>query len=182
MEEVSNRFPSLVPMILENVNNESLVKFKETSREMSEFLINDRFYWIRILKKYDQNFEEFSKAWKMVIEKTPVTIVQKLALAAQKFFRDWNDPWEKYRSTDYEPRQKRQWSPLHIAAETRDYVLLKHVVEKIEDEYQEHSSSGNDITALHLAAEKGSLIACQFIINHSLYKGGKDKYGRTPTY
>ena len=180
MEEVSNRFPSLVPMILENVNNESLVKFKETSREMSEFLINDRFYWIRILKKYDQNFEEFSKAWKMVIEKTPVTIVQKLALAAQKFFRDWNDPWEKYRSTDYEPRQKRQWSPLHIAAETRDYVLLKHVVEKIEDEYQEHSSSGNDITALHLAAEKGSLIACQFIINHSLYKGGKDKYGRTP--
>ena len=46
--------------------------------------------------------------------------------------------------------------------------------------YQEHSSLGNDITALHLAAEKGSLTACQFIINPLLYKGGKDRHGRTP--
>jgi hypothetical protein len=59
-------------MIFENVNDESLVKFKETSREMSEFLVKDRFYWLRILKKYNQIFDEFSKAWKMFIGKTPV--------------------------------------------------------------------------------------------------------------
>ena len=61
MEEFSNRFPALIPMILKNVDDQSLVKFKETSREMSEFIVKDRFYWIRIMKKYNQHFEEFSK-------------------------------------------------------------------------------------------------------------------------
>ena len=87
MEELSNRFPTLFTMVLENVDDESLVKFKETSRQMSKFIVKDRFYWIRILKKYNENFEEFSKAWKLVIERTPVAIVQKLVLDVQRFFR-----------------------------------------------------------------------------------------------
>ena len=175
MEEVSNRFPSLVPMILENVNNESLVKFKETSREMSVFIVNERFYWIRILKKYNRNFQEFSKVWKMVIEKTPVDIIKKLVLAVEKFMikRTWSDFfWQ---------RSERQWSPLHIAAECRDLILLKHVISRTEDENHQHSkNSGNDLSALHLAAQEGYLEACQFIINRSLYKGEKDRYRRTP--
>ena len=93
MEELSNRFPDLVTMILENVDDESLVNVKESSKEMSELIANKRFYWIRILKKYYQNFLEFWKAWKMVIEKTPVDIVQKLAVAVEMFFskRTWSD-------------------------------------------------------------------------------------------
>ena len=80
-------------MVLENVDNESLAKFKETSREMSVFIVNERFYWIRILKKYNRNFQEFSKVWKMVIEKTPVDIIKKLVLAVEKFMikRTWTD-------------------------------------------------------------------------------------------
>ena len=93
MEELSNRFPDLVTMILENVDDESLVNVKESSREMSELIANKRFYWIRILKTYYQNFLEFSKLWRMVIEKTPVEIVEKLAVAVEMFFskRTWSD-------------------------------------------------------------------------------------------
>ena len=93
MEELSNRFPDLVTMILENVDDESLVNVKEANREMSGLIANTRFYWIRILQKYYQNFLEFWKAWKMVIEKTPVDIVLKLAGAVEMFFskRTWSD-------------------------------------------------------------------------------------------
>ena len=44
----------------------------------------------------------------------------------------------------------------------------------------EPENCSNRYTALHLAAENGSLTACIFIINWSLYKGGKDRYRRTP--
>ena len=175
MEELSNKFPALIPMILEKVDAESLVTFKKTSREMSELIDNERFYWLRILKKYNRNFEEFSKVWKMVIEKTPIEIIKKLALAVKKFMikTTWSDfAW---------PRPERQWSPLHIAAECRDLILLKHVIARTEDEKHQHSkNSRNDLSALHLAAQEGYLEACQFIINCSLHKGEKDRYGRTP--
>ena len=175
MEELRDRFPALIPMVLENVDNESLAKFKETSREMSVFIVNERFYWLRILKKYNRNFQEFSKVWKMVIEKTPVDIIKKLVLAVEKFMikRTWSDFfWQ---------RLERQWSPLHIAAECRDLILLKHVISRTEDENHQHSkNSRNDLSALHLAAQEGYLEACQFIINRSLYKGEKDRHRRTP--
>ena len=175
MEELRDRFPALIPIVLENVDNESLAKFKETSREMSVFIVNERFYWLRILKKYNRNFQEFSKVWKMVIEKTPVDIIKKLVLAVEKFMikRTWSDFfWQ---------RLERQWSPLHIAAECRDLILLKHVISRTEDENHQHSkNSRNDLSALHLAAQEGYLEACQFIINRSLYKGEKDRHRRTP--
>ena len=181
MEELSIRFPTLFTKILKNVNDQGLVKFKETSREMSEFIVKDRFYWISFMKKYNQHFEEFSNAWKLVIEKTPVAIVQKLALDVQRFFTgsrgygrnfgEWGDP---------EQGLAEQWSPLHVAAETKDVYLLKHIVEKTEDVNHEPENCSNKYTALHVAAEKGNMTACIFIINWSLYKGGKDRYRRTP--
>ena len=101
MEELSNRFPTLITKILEIVDDQSLVKFKETSREMSRFIANDRFYWIRILKKYNQSFEEFLHAWKLVIEKAAVAMVRKIALDVQRFFKTHGlfGEWHDYDST-----------------------------------------------------------------------------------
>ena len=179
MEELSNRFPTLFTKILKNVDDQTLTKFKETSREMSEIIVKDRFYWIRILKKYNLNFEEFSQAWKLVIEKTPVAIVQKLALDVERFFKN-HGLFGEWLDDELTRRLRKQWSPLHIAAETGDLDLLKHIVEKTEDVNHEPENCSNKYTALHLAAEKGSMTACIFIINWSLYKGGRDKQGRTP--
>ena len=88
------------------------------------------------------------------------------------------------RVVEYErfPRLQSQWSPLHIAAECNDLILLKHVIERTKDENHVHSyiHSDNDLSALHLAAQEGFLKACEFIINWSLYRGEKDKQGWTP--
>ena len=49
-------------MILNNVDDRSLinfVNFKETSRDNDEMVKSERFYWIRIVKKYSGNFQEF---------------------------------------------------------------------------------------------------------------------------
>jgi len=180
MEELSNRFPTLFTKILKNVDDQSLVKFKETNREMSEFIVKNKFYWIRILNRYNQHFEEFSNAWKLVIEKTPVAIVQKLALNVKRFFTGSGRQFGGWGDPEHEQGLAKQWSPLHVAAETRDFELLKHIVEKTEDVNHEPKNCSNKYTALHVAAAIGNLTACIFIINWSLYKGGKDRQGRTP--
>jgi hypothetical protein len=43
-------------MILNNVDARSLINFKETSRDNDEILKTERFYWIRMMKKYNGNF------------------------------------------------------------------------------------------------------------------------------
>ena len=86
MENLRIRFPTLITMVLENVDDKSLVTFKETSREMHDFLDKERFYWIRILRRYNGCFVEFWNSWKMVIEKNSVEMVREIAMVVEPFF------------------------------------------------------------------------------------------------
>ena len=191
MEDLSTRFPSLIPIILENVDNQSLVNFKDTSRDLRDFVEGERFYWIRIIEKYKGNFEEFSKCWKKVIERTPREIVKRIALAVEHFFSttfviDLSSISK--RQITYCPydrkfiKRYRQWSPLHIAAASRDSIFLHHVIEKTRFENLE--SVANNLSPLHMAVIEGDLEACELILNNFLEMGSKfwypKWYGETP--
>ena len=181
MEDLSNRFPSLIPMILENVDNQSLVNFKDTSRDLRDIVESERFYWIRIIEKYKGNFEEFSKCWKNVIERTPREIVKRIALAVEHFFstnfviglssfskREFDRKIQStFCSNDRKFIEKyKQWSPLHIAAASRDPTFLQHVIEKTK--FENHESATNNLSPLHMAAIEGDLEACELIFNNCL--------------
>ena len=86
MENLRNRFPTLISRILENVDDESLVTFKESNREIHDFLDRERFYWIRILRRYNGSFVEFQNSWKMVIVRNPVETVREIAMVVEEFF------------------------------------------------------------------------------------------------
>ena len=86
MENIFQRFPVITQMILNNVDERSLINFKETSRDIDEMFKSERFYWIRIMKKYNGNFQEFHESWLKVINKSPLEIVKELALAVYQFF------------------------------------------------------------------------------------------------
>ena len=97
MEDLSRRVPMVNRLILRNLNDRTLVSFNGASREINQVLDNEKFYWIRMMNKYNGNFKEFQGSWRKVISKTPVNTVKQLALAVDKFFKD--------RSTHY----KKQW-------------------------------------------------------------------------
>ena len=168
MEDLCNRFPSLITMILENVDNQSLVNFKGTSRDLRDFVESERFYWIRIIEKYKGNFEEFSKCWKMVIERTPREIVKRVALAVEHFFSTYCSNDRKF------IKRYKQWSPLHIAAASRDPIFLHHVIEKTK--FENHKSVTNSLSPLHMAAIEGDLEACELILNNFLEMGTSRKF------
>ena len=51
MEDLSKRFPSLIPMILQNVDDKTLGNFKETNREMNEVLENTITFFLMLENK-----------------------------------------------------------------------------------------------------------------------------------
>ena len=79
MEDLCQRIPCVAVMIFENVNDQSLIKSKEASSELSKFMLNERFYWLRIIMKYNKNFLEYQALWKKLLEKIPVDIIQQIA-------------------------------------------------------------------------------------------------------
>ena len=153
-------------MVFENLDDESLVKVKESSKEINNHLQNERFYWIRIIKKHGKYFKEFADSWKKVIDKTPVEIVKELAMTVEDYFN-----YSLYNDDDY------QLHPLHIAAERGRLQLCRHIVEKTGDF---NPKLHDRVTALHFAAELGHLEIYQFILNNVDDKHPVDLYGNTP--
>ena len=68
MEDICNRFPSLIKMVCINLDNQTLMK----SKEANQALTNERLIWIRIIKKHCNSFKGFEEAWSKVVSKAPI--------------------------------------------------------------------------------------------------------------
>ena len=87
MDVIQKRFPTLAVNIFNNLDDQSLVNFKDANRENYEFMDQERFYWIRILEKYSEYFETSNESWKMSTSKIHAIFVKKLATAVINFFK-----------------------------------------------------------------------------------------------
>ena len=115
MEMVCKRFPCVNQKILKNLDNQSLTRSKEASRVISKFVKNERFYWIRVIKKYSRKFQEFEESWKEVITKIPSVIAEELAFALRCFF---------------ETSHLENIAPLHFAAHEGSFQLCQYIIRK----------------------------------------------------
>ena len=116
MDNCCKRFPDVGKMILNNLNDQSLARSKKASRGIAVFLENERFYFVRIIRKYDEQFEGFEESWNEVINKTPIDFLKQLAVAVEDFFKE--NYWRK------------NLTPLHIAAEKDDLGLCEKIITK----------------------------------------------------
>ena len=170
MEDLCKRFPLLGKMVFENVDDENLVKFKESSREINNHLQNERYYWTRIIKKHGEYFEEFADSWKKVICKTPAESVKELALTVEGYFNFSN--FNGYADV--------QLHPIHVAAERGNLNLCQHIVEKTGD--FNLASQPLEATALHFAAYQGHVEVYQYILDNVDDKTPVDMFGEGPFF
>ena len=157
MEKVLNRvlerFPNLGLEIFNNLDNQNLNKCREVSRSHRKFLEDEKLLWIRRLTKYYVDHPEFKKEWKLVMEKVPVEIVKKLALAVEQF----------YTQRPYETRLSYQHSPHHFAAVCGSLSLCKLIAQKT---LVLNPPRRDGLTPLHFAAQEGHFDVCKYIIDH----------------
>ena len=85
MENFCLRFPSLGKKVLNLVEDETLVNFKEASRKNNFFLENERFYWIRIINRYNCLIGELREVWREVVSRTPTELIKELAVSVFQF-------------------------------------------------------------------------------------------------
>ena len=64
---------------------ETLINFKEGGRNNAAFLGKERFYWIRIIQRYNCLTRIHQDDWKRVISNTPVETIKELAFAVHQF-------------------------------------------------------------------------------------------------
>ena len=86
MEELCCRFPVLGDLMFNNLDDQSLSNSKVAGRVVSQFVINERFFWIRIIQNYYEELSEFKTSWEMVIRRTSVDILKKLNVVFLIFF------------------------------------------------------------------------------------------------
>ena len=139
---------------MNNIDDQSLSNCQEASRVISQFVIKERFFWIRVIQKNYENLSEFKRYWTLIIHQTSAGILKQFAIALNQFF--------KKRQCLYAD----QWSPFHIVADSGLISLCAHVYGKgdIHRFREKNPENSNGATALHVAAEKGHLEIYQFIM------------------
>ena len=122
MELVCKRFPHILEMVSNNLDDQSLIALKESSKEVSKSMYKERFFWIRIMiiRRYNGNFKKFKDSWMEVLQKTPMDKVRQIANVVQKFFASY----------PYYTISKRQLAPLHVVAVQGDLQLCEHIITK----------------------------------------------------
>ena len=160
MDIIVRRFPTLAVNIFNNLDDQSLVKFKKADRESFEFINQERFYWIRILIKYNELFETGKESWNISISKTPAGFVKKLAMAVLTYFND--DQLKE----EFDLPENEQLTPLIIAAHDGDVNFFRQVKEKIFNLNQ--TWSGFDTSPINIvAAYKGHIALCRHLMIES---------------
>jgi ankyrin repeat protein len=151
MENLCHRFPHVAKIILNNLDDQSLIQIMEANREVDYFLSNNRIYWIRVLANYNTNFIQFRDSWRRNIHRVPVVKIKELVIATQNFFK--NHP----------SRLNSQWSPLDIAAHSGCLEFYKYIsgkcgcINHVRDD---------GTTSIHMAANAGHLEILKFILNN----------------
>jgi hypothetical protein len=104
------------------LDDQSFVNFKDSSKDFNSNLKNERFYWIRVLRSYNCLLEDFKEIWAKVVKETPAEFVKEIVLLIDSFYKD-----KIY--TD----QKVPFSPNYIAACCGNTDFYKHCVDRTSD-------------------------------------------------
>ena len=131
IEDLFKRFPHISQSIFDKLDNQSLINCKEASRELSEFLENERFFWIRVLRNYSRHYDSNNDFWKIVINRTSIKLIRHLAVATKNFFVLRESIINQINFQMVPSTKTIQFTPMQVAAEFGDLELMKHVLEKI---------------------------------------------------
>ena len=138
-------FPGLLEQVLAELDNESLVTARQSSRDSDSFMDHgSKVYWYRVLSQHSQrSFQEFEHAWEKVFHRAPIPRVKQIAVAVDRFFQS------------SAVRTSKQVLPLFIGAAAGSVDLCTFIVNKRGDVNPKRLQDG--ATPLLFAAQEGHL-------------------------
>ena len=87
MEEILLKFSHLSEEIFDCLDNESMIDCKEVSKIWCDYISEQKFYHIRMIRLTVGKFHEVGKAWENLCRKSTANTIIELRLAAEKFYQ-----------------------------------------------------------------------------------------------
>ena len=167
MEDLCQRIPRVSAKIFGLVENQTLIKCKESSRVIYNLMENERFFWIRIILENQGSLQD---SWKKVVDKTPLSIIKELAVSIQQFLK----------MVCWKNRGQQIWSPLYIAAGVGNSELYKYIATKT---YGNHGKDYKKWTDLHTAVYYGNYFETfRLIFENVANKNWRNAWVNTPLH
>ena len=175
MEVFFVRFSHLSVAIFNGLDNKSLVKCKEVSEVWCDYINEEKFYLIRIIRSTVAKFHDVGKDWENVFKKGTTNTINELKCCVEQFY-------QKKRNVEF----YNDLTPIHVAAGTGNLSLLEEIQKVAKENYPEDREG---LTPLHYAAQNGHLNVCKALIENMSNKNPKAKgilkkkwKGQTPLY
>ena len=142
MKDLCRNLPLLTGLILNHLDDQSLINCKIASRELSKYLEGTKLINIRIIRKYRSHFEGCSESkmrhrddtcleyWNKVVKIASVEIVEQLSIATQWCFRQETFP--KYKCISEEDTEIHEQAvvdilPLSIRSYKKQSATLGYI-------------------------------------------------------
>ena len=166
MDDLTLRFSHLTEKIFKSLNNETVAECKETSKFWYSFLGAQKFVQIRVIIAKINQFHRIGKSWNHVFKTATTKTIMDLGQAVEQFYQK-------------NPRMKfhQGLTPIHVAAATGHFDLLKLIEDKTREKYPE---DGNGWLPYHYAAQNGHIEICEIYIEQQGDKNPGTKC-RVPT-
>ena len=166
MDDLTLRFSHLAEKIFKSLNNETVAECKETSKFWYSFLGAQKFVQIRVIVAKINQFHRIGKSWNHVFKTATTKTIMVLGQAVEQFYQK-------------NPRMKfhQGLTPIHVAAATGHFDLLKLIQDKTREKYPE---DGNGWLPYHYAAQNGHIKICEIYIEQQGDKNPGTKC-RVPT-
>ena len=179
MEEVLLRFDHLGRNIFEKLDNLTLVKCKEVTRQWNLFIDSKKIGLLKVIKIKSNAPEEYIKKMLRRLNSD----------SAKQFANDVCRIYGQFPSGTGEinPRNPGYYCPsttLHYAIRTEHWLICELIVGNILDKNPTvvPTVADSSVTLFHLAAENGEIELCKLIIPHINMKNPKNANGWTPLH
>ena len=159
MEEVILRFPHLAKNIFEQVDHKTMANCAETSKSWRKFLNEEGIYPGILQKDMIISYTKCSRGYLQKVLQT--TSLETLAFEVRYLFKRMH-----YHGVEKELKYLKQSAKLGYLGV---YQLLS---ERLEDKNPYVEEYFFHETNLHEAAGQGHLSICQFIMKHTVHRGG----------
>ena len=155
MEDVFSRFPDIGERIFESLDYKSLINCKCVSKNLNAFIENQKFYWIRIIEKYDEKM--LSLLMKSDQQKKSVWQAISNQSNDQKIYKKYLECLPKIRKLLRKIRME------NVREFARRVMLEDHT---------------NQNTSLHIAAKIGQVAVFSIIFEGLGFENPKNRIGK----
>ena len=132
LEDICRRFPLVGKKICNNLDDESLINFKEADGNNYRFLEQERFFWVRNIRAYHSIMGDHQGVWNRIVHRRPLLIVREIALTVHRFCQ-----WMKnhYRNETlcgfaFVRRVLREYHPFYIAFKCVHRPFCEYIIQQ----------------------------------------------------